>query len=258
MSFHVSKSVEWNAGEGTPAKYSFSLDADLNVVNFVNQVATISINGSVTVTNHPNDSRNSFAASDFAVLVPGNVDVSAHPFVSGTRYYEQSIPFLPDPQNGDASKIIAQFRGDTWRSDPTNSANRVSLWMQPNGMALNQFDQEGSNQFNLNYTFTIPIVSTGNTPILAWDSSGANNATDYSWLDREVWATWFDLDYRPHCIYNNGKWYSHNRSGGTCHVLANGSWRECRTVGAPTAMGNPPATFHDNKWYNSLRIGLEE
>lgn len=260
MAFHINKTVEWKAGEGTPVKYSFNLDADVSVVSFVSQVATISVVGTVTATNHPNNSRNSFAASDFAVLVPGDVDISAHPFINGVSYYEQALPFLPDPQNGDTAKMLVQFRGDTWISDPNNNANRVSLWTQNAGNVLNQYDQEGSNQFSINATFTITINTSGDTPILAWDSSGANNSTDYSWLDRQVWATWFDLDYRPGAILDTNVWRSHNRSGGTCHVLSNTTgpvFTEMRTIGAPTAMGNPPSVFHDNKWYNMARIGKE-
>lgn len=257
MSFRVNQTAVWRAGPGTPEKYIFSIDANLSVVSFVNQVATLSLVGTVTVTNHPTNSQNSWAASDFAILVPGNVDISSHPFVYGTSYYQQGLPFLPDPQNGDAAKMLIEFRGDTWRSDPVNSNNRVSLWVQSAGNVLSQYDQDGSRQFGINLTFSMPINTSGDTVILAWDSSGANSSTDYSWLNRQVWASWFDLDYRPHAVFDNSKWLSHNRSGGTCHILSGGTWHELRTVGAPTAMGNPPSIYHNNKWYNGARIGKE-
>lgn len=256
MAFQVYKYVEWTAGEGTPPKYSFTFDAEINVVSFINQIATISIVGTATVVDHPNDSRNSFAASDFAVLVPGNVDTLLHPFVHGVSYYEQPLPFLPDPQNGDADKMLLEFRGDTWRSDPVNSLNRVSLWMKDYGVVLDRFDQESSNQFIVNTTFALPINATGNTPILIWDSSGTNTTTDYDWLDRQVWASWFDLDYRPGAIQSGAQWLSHNRSGGECHILSGGSWEEMRTLGAPTAMGNPPAVRRSDTWKNMQKIGL--
>lgn len=259
MAFHVSQLVEWRAGVGTPVKYSFRLEANVEVVSFIEGVATISVVGSATVINHPTNSRNSFAASDFAILVPGNVDISSHPFVYGTSYYQASLPFLPDPQNGDKDKMLIQFRGDTWRSDPSNSYNKTSLWMQGYGLVMDKFDQESSTQFNINFTFSIPINASGNTTILAWDSSGCDSSTDYNWLNRQVWASWFDLDYRPGAVLNSN-WKSHNRSGGKCHVLSNTSgptYTELRTVGAPTAMGNPPSVFHDNKWYNMLRLGVE-
>lgn len=256
MSFHVSKYVQWQAGEGTPVKYSFALDADISVVSFINQTATISVVGSVTVTNHPYNSRNSWAASDFAVLVPGNVNTQAHPFVYGTYYYQRAIPFLPDPQNGDAAKMLAQFRGDTWIGDPVNNSNRSSLWTKNGGLVLNAVDSDSSYTYPLNTTFEIPINTTGDTVILAWDSSGANSSTDYAWLDRQVWATWFDLDYRPGTIHDT-IWKSHNRSGGTCHIYDGTKYLELRTVGAPTAKGNPPSAYHDSAWYNMNRVGKE-
>ena len=202
MAFHIHKEVSWQAGVGTPDKYSFILDADVDVVSFVNQIATISVDGTVTIADHPYNSRNSFAASDFAVLVPGNVDTTAHPFVYGTYYYQQALPFLPDPQNGDAAKMLIQFRGDTWRNDPINNLNRASLWIQGMGLVENQLAQEVSHQFAVHLTFTIPVSTTGNTPILIWDSSGCNNSTDYSWMDREVWASWFDLEWTATLHFN--------------------------------------------------------
>lgn len=71
-----------------------------------------------------------------------------------------------------------------------------------------------------------------------------------------LYAVW-RKDYRPHAILkNDGKWYSHNRPEGEAHILRSGAWSECRTIGAPTAKGNPPSVYHDGKWYNGARIGL--
>lgn len=64
-------------------------------------------------------------------------------------------------------------------------------------------------------------------------------------------------DYRPGCVFSNGVWLSHNRNGGTCHVLSNNSWREMRTVGGPTAMGDVPAVYQNGKFYNMNQIGAE-
>lgn len=69
-------------------------------------------------------------------------------------------------------------------------------------------------------------------------------------------------DYRPGATLNanTNVWRSHNRLNGACHVLANVdnmTWQEMRTLGAPTALGNPPSIYHDNKWYNQMKIGKE-
>ena len=347
MAFHINNYVEWKAGPGTPTKYSFTLDANVEVTNFENHIATISVVGTATIVNHPTNSQNSWAASDFAILVPGNIDISSHPFVYGTSYYEAALPFLPDPQNGDKDKMLIEFRGDTWRNDPNNSNNKSSLWLNGQGLVADKLDQEATRQFNVSFSFDIPIATTGDTVILAWDSSGANSSTDYAWLNRRVWASWFDLtwdatvnydanggtgapssqtakvidtqtsttftvpsttptwglyeflgwsttqytdsrteadveyrpgdtitvqqssptvtlyavwrmDYRPGAVYDETAWQSHNRPVGTCHVLSNTTgpvYTEMRTIGAPTAMGNPPSAYHDDKWYNMARIG---
>lgn len=202
MAFHINNYVEWKAGAGSPTKYSFTLDADVDVVNFEDNIATISVAGTATIVNHPTNSRNSFAASDFAILVPGNIDISAHPFVHGTSYYEASLPFLPDPQNGDKDKMLIEFRGDTWISDPVDNSNKVSLWANGYGVLANQINQESTNQYNVSFTFDIPINTSGNTTILAWDSSGCDNSTTYDWMDRRVWASWFDLTWDASLTYD--------------------------------------------------------
>lgn len=266
MSFRVNKTVSWQAGEGTPIKYTFAIDAILRVEDILPNEVILNLNGTITITNHPTNSRNTWAASDFAVLIGGNTNVTTHPFVYGTSYYEHVIPFLPDPQNSDIDSILVEFRGDTWASDPNNNNNRSSLWMQIQGLVLDQYSQEGTSTFSINISYSVPVPSSGDTIILAWASSGANSSTDYSWQDPETWATWVDLDYRPGATLdtNTSIWKSHNRTNGACHVLPNSTgtnWHECRTAGGDVgAQGNPPLILHAanaNSWYNQKRIGRE-
>ena len=258
MAFRVNRTISWNAGAGTPDKYQFNLDVEISVVSITNNIATISMVGTYGVQNNPTNSRNSFAASDFAALSKGDVDPWNYPFTSGTSYYEAALPFATNAPQSVVDGILIEFRGDTWRSDPVNSNNKSSLYSRPSGVVLNAYDGSTYQSFSINTTFTVDVSGGGNVPILTWVTSGANSSTDYSWLEHEVWASWFDLDYRPHAVLNNNdEWLSHNRNGGTCHILANGVWNELRTIGAPTAMGNPPSVYHNNKWYNGARIGLE-
>lgn len=249
MAFHINKTVAWQAGAGTPDKYAFTLDANVDVTDFTDQVATISIVGTVSATNHPTDSRNSWAASDFAVLAPGNVNIKSHPFASGQSYYQRALPFLPDPQNGDAARLVAEFRGDTWRSDPTNTNNKVSLWT-PQG-SVSQYDGDGTQSIPLNITFSLPINTSGDTPILTYNSSGANNSTDYNWLDPITWLSWFELDYRPGQRKIGGVWRSLNRSGGVCDRHGYGEMR------TNEGTGNPPSIKVNGAWRNQARIGVE-
>lgn len=66
-------------------------------------------------------------------------------------------------------------------------------------------------------------------------------------------------DYRPGAIRDsNGVWQSHNRSGGEAHILTSGgTWKEMRTLGAPTSLGNPPSIRKNNAWYNMNKLGKE-
>lgn len=203
MAFRVQQSVAWQAGPSSPVKYAFSIDAMARVEDIIDEhTAVISLIGNVTVSNHPTNSRNSWAASDFAVLTPGDVDVASHPFVYGTSYYQQTIPFLPAPYNTDQDRMLVQFRGDTWRSDPSNSNNRVSLWTKYGGLVANQLDSENTWTYPINISFEIPVPTTGNAPVLAWISSGADDSTHYDWLGKYVWATWFDLTWEAKINYD--------------------------------------------------------
>lgn len=64
-------------------------------------------------------------------------------------------------------------------------------------------------------------------------------------------------DYRPGALVDNNVWLSHNRNGGEAHVFNGSNWTEMRTLGAPSAKGNPPSLFHNDKWYNMAKIGKE-
>lgn len=266
MAFRVDKTVSWNAGEGTPEKYRFNIDVYLSVEAISSGVATIRINGYYGVQNNPTESRNSFAASDFAVISKGGVYPWNYPFTYGTSYYQASLPFATNAPSSVLDGILIEFRGDTWRSDPNNSNNRSTLYDKPNGVVLNTYDGSAYQSFNINTTFTVDISGGGDVPLLTWVTSGANSATDYSWLQHEVWASWFDLDYRPGATLNTNTsiWRSHNRSNGACHILPNTSgtnWHECRTIGGESgAKGNPPLILHAanaNSWYNQKRLGKE-
>lgn len=266
MAFRVEKTISWQAGPGTPIKYTFDLDVNISVVSISGGIATIRMVGDFGVQNYPTNSRNSFAASDFAVLSGGNADPWNYPFVSGTSYYQESLPFVPSAPQSVMDNVLVEFRGDTWISDPVNSNNRSTLYSKPGGVVLNTYDGSTYQTFSINTTFTVDISGGGNTPILTWVTSGASSSTSYTWLQHQVWATWFDLDYRPGATLNTntGIWRSHNRVNGACHVLPNttgNNWHECRTVGGDAgAQGNPPLVLHAanaNSWYNQKRLGRE-
>lgn len=70
-------------------------------------------------------------------------------------------------------------------------------------------------------------------------------------------------DYRPGASLdtNTSVWKSHNRERGACHVLKNGVWQECRTVGGDEGeKGNPPLILtaaNANSWRNQKLLGKQ-
>lgn len=66
-------------------------------------------------------------------------------------------------------------------------------------------------------------------------------------------------DYRPGAILStDGKWLSHNRSGGESHILLpNGKWKEMRTLNGHSTNDNPPSIYRNGKWTDQLKIGKE-
>lgn len=266
MAFRVNRTVSWQAGPGTPIKYTFDLDVTISIASISGTTATIRVVGTYGVQNNPTNSRNSFAASDFAILAEGDSDPWSYPFTPGTYYYESPLPFATNAPQSVIDGILIEFRGDTWISDPDNNNNRSSLYDKPNGGVLSFYDGSTYQSFNINTTFNVDISGGGDIPLLTWVTSGANSSTDYSWLQHEVWASWFDLDYRPGATLdtNTSVWKSHNRVNGACHVLPNTTgtnWQECRTVGGESsAQGNPPLILHAanaSSWYNQKRLGKE-
>ena len=266
MAFNVNRSVSWNAGGSTPVKYAFNLNVNISVENIVGTTATIRMTGTYGVQNNPTNSRNSFAASDFAALSKGDVDPWNYPFTPGQSYYQAALPFATSAPQSVRDGILIEFRGDTWISDPNNNNNRSTLYAKPSGIVLNTYDGSTYQNFSINTTFTVDISGGGNIPLLTWVTSGADNSTTYSWLQHQVWASWFDLDYRPGTSLdtNTSVWKSHNRINGACHILSNVNnmtWHECRTINGDTGgQGDPPLMLHAanaNSWYNQKKLGKE-
>lgn len=253
MAININRTVEWRAGEGTPVKYSFNFTGTSDFVSRTATIATFSLVGTATVINHPTNSQNSFAASDFAVLSPADKNPADYNFTTGVSYYQQGIPFLPNAPQDYVNSILIEFRGDTYRPNP----NASSLYIYSQGVVLNGETGEVTRTFNINTTFTITLTGQRDQPVLAWIQSGANSATDYSWLDREVWSTLLDYDYRPGDTFTSSSndWMSHNRNGGWAGVWDGSSFKEMRTEGNGSLDNNPPLIKYSDAWRTQRKIG---
>lgn len=256
MAVNVNQTVEWRAGAGTPVKYSFSISAQAEVVGSTSTTISVRLWGNLSVTNHPTNSQNTWAASDFAVLTLGGYDPADYQFTQGTSYYEAALPTLPNAPQSYLDAMLAEFRGDTYVTD---GPNRSSLWIKNSGLVLNAYNAEGTQTFPIDLTFTVTLTGDREQPILIWNTSGASSSTSYGWLTHQVWLSLVDLDYRPGAtLDSNSLWQSHNRNSGKAHILGSDSkWKEMRTIGSPNEKGNPPSIRKNDAWFNQAKIGKE-
>ena len=262
MAYHLVKDPTWDSGTGTPPKYTFHLDVYVDVVRVVGAVATISVQGTYGVTNYSTNTSNAQKASDFALVTPGDADAWNYNFTPYQEYYEAPLPVIPNAPASVSSRVLLEFRGDTWRSDPVYPGNRSSLWLNGSGTVLDQLYTGGTTgdtrTFSIDKTFEID-VSNGNVPILAYVSSGWSSGPLYEWLDHEVLVSWFQLDHIPDMVNDgNGHWLSHNRAGGTFRQFNGTTWTDdLKTIGDGSEGGNPPEIYNGSAWKNRRLIGQE-
>lgn len=259
MAYHLVKNVDWDSGPGSQIKYTFHLDVDVDVVSVVGATATISVNGTYGVTNYAHNTANSIKASDFALIAPGNADAWDYQFTPGVEYYESALPCVPNAPPDVRDAVLVEFRGDTWRSDPSYPGNRSTLYQKGSGEALSNFYGQGETRaFGINTTFTLP-VSQGDFPILAFVSSGWSAGPLYEWQDHEVLVSYFDLEYIPGKVWNGSTWLSHNRAtNGHAKLYTPSGWSgDMKTTAGGSGTGNPPLIKHSDAYRNMRRNGQE-
>lgn len=254
MAFHIHEFREWAAGAGTAPKYSILFDLDCTLQSQTAQEATFLLEGSIVATNYPDNSRNSWPASDFALLTLGGFDPANYPFTNGVSYYQQPLPALPNAPQPYLDAMRIEFRGDTYR---TTGPNRISVWTSDGGVMFNQVAMAGEYKVRLRQTFTLPLMGSPTQPVLIYTHSGANSATDYNWLSHEVWAELFNFDYRPGQIWNGSEWLSHNRNTGTRQLWAGENWKTLYTSNGPTGSNEAPTIWNGSRNQNMRRIGKE-
>lgn len=253
MAFHISEFKDWRAGAGSLPKYSVSFELDCALEEQTQTEATFRLTGTIQVTNYPYQSQNSWPASDFAVLTLGGYDPEDYQFSNGTSYYRDALPALPNAPQSYKNAMQIEFRGDTSRAD---GPNRVSLWVNGQGVVINAQSTAGTWTARLNQTFTIQLTGDPYQEVLIYAHSGANNSTDYNWIKHDVWATLFNFDYRPMAVWNGYNWASCNRSLGWLGVWNGSQFAECRTEDYPNGVGNAPTLFRDGTFKNEAKVGV--
>lgn len=195
-------------------------------------------------------------------------------------YVEDSYSYTVDDNNVAhvtlTHKITSMARDDVHVSTITIGARNIRLWDKKGGTLLFQALNDPINTAHSlisnpitteTKTFTIAPgghTSTNNSLFLRGNVPGHDSdPTPSIYVDECALGIEFlnDLppDYRPGAILNtDGKWYSHNRSGGESHILLpNGKWREMRTLNGHSTNDNPPSIYRNGKWTDQLKIGKE-
>lgn len=150
-----------------------------------------------------------------------------------------------------------------------SSINRqeITAWFN-NQQVFHQIVDTGSSgtyDLNLPNSFSVTIPPSTN-PQYSWPASihfknhntGSSNPPDEFNLGLGILNP-NPPDYRPGAVLDSSSvWQSHNRSGGTSHILTSGgTWREMRTINGLTDAGDPPAIRYQDKWMNMRKIGKE-
>ena len=122
------------------------------------------------------------------------------------------------------------------------------------------------------YSFTISstIPTRKNYRFEGWATSSSASSPSYqpggsytinkSDPTKTLYAVWTKY-YHPGAVLDgDSKWMSHDRASGACQLLsdvANDTWTDLRTIDAPTGLGDPPALYHNSKWFNQRKLGKE-
>ena len=143
------------------------------------------------------------------------------------------------------------------------------------GAPSNQTHTQTGNSHTFTVSNTVPTrtnyrfegwatSSSASTPAYHGGDSYTINKSDPT---KTLYAVWTEF-YRPGATFvsadpnqwgtQSGEWYTHNRGDKAAHIMGTeggSSWTEMRTIDAPTGLGDPPAIYHDSKWYNQKKIG---
>lgn len=123
------------------------------------------------------------------------------------------------------------------------------------------------NESGSSHTFTIPdtVPTRTNFRFEGWSTNSSATTASYHGGDsftinksnptQTLYAVWRKY-YHPGKVWNGSDWLSHDREpGGDARVKSASSWKDMRTIDAPTGKNDPPSIYHDNDWYNMRDIG---
>ena len=156
-------------------------------------------------------------------------------------------------------------------SDTNTPGRDINLYKNDGTVIFSTVDNQVATAHNLSgtinvgsETFTIAPgdISVVGTSLYLHNQTVGGPSYDDIWLGIQF-RNPLPPDYRPGTSLdtNTSVWKSHNRQNGACHILDNGTWKECRTLGgAEGQKGNPPLILtaaNANSWRNQKLLGKQ-
>ena len=205
-----------------------------------------------------------------STTVPLNIDVTVDvsdggrtPVLSWATTY---VTFNPTVYHWGDSVAWVSWVDLTWEANLSYDANGGS------GAPASQSERVIDTQLSTGFTVPNTTPTWGLYEFLGWSTTkytDSRTEADVEYRPGDtvtiyksspnvtLYAVW-RMDYRPGTVYDSSVWQSHNRPVGKCHVYNSSRYLEMRTIGSPTAMGNPPSIYHNGKWYNGANIGKDK
>ena len=257
MSVPVNTEVAWAAGLGTPIKGSININSVIDAVQD-GEYATFTWHGTATCSNHPYNSMNVWACSDFATWCKGEDLFNRANNGCWTDWcYQHDLPYTGNMYPTD--NILLQFRLDTGRYYGPNS---MALWAQSGGYIIPLVNTEATITAGFSFTWGQALTRRPEQVVLSYNTSGATSSYDHQWINCTpfLYVRSFmeegsiNFDYRPGERKVSNDWWSHERNGGWAERKA-GSWQEMRTMYGGRRVGDPPERKINGQWLNQSWIG---
>lgn len=170
------------------------------------------------------------------------------------------------------SIVRAAYQGDP-NACANNIVSDIIVRRSAGGAILARYDNQnfanyGTIASNIDlgtYTFTLAPGQDANRSTVHYTNDAHFTGGGQEGLYDDVFRMGITFknilpaDYRPGATLDSSSiWQSHDRTGGSAHILTSGgTWREMRTLGSPTDLGNPPSIRKNDAWYNMAKLGKE-
>ena len=173
--------------------------------------------------------------------------------------------------------VIDSISRAAYQGDPNSCANNIvtdiiirrysggPILARYNNQNFTTYGTVASNVDLGTYTFTLAPGQDANRSTVHYTNDAHYTGGGQEGLYDDVFRMGITFknilpaDYRPGATLDSSSvWQSHERTGGKAHILTSGgTWREMRTLGSPTDLGNPPSIRKNDAWYNMAKLGKE-